>query len=970
MEPPSEDPPRHPLKTVGPAVQVTPADSSITTTAHASGYSVTYFVKNIGTVNSTYTLTCVATGEIGCVSVSPTQATLSPNQQVDVDVTYSTGNESAPTLNKLKLAATGGGVDTGQYSVTIGPSIIQLAATGTLTSTLLTVRRRQPLLIARFVLPSGMSTDTASTVLRWRTSGSSDTVTSLARHNRGLLEWEVDSTHQLSPGGANDSVVIRHCAVTVCTTEVRRVILVNDSTPLFAFTGMPLEALGGGFSSGFGPGVRVSGAEIETAFSAVPYVSMGAARSGGLAYSTRTSYPRALVNVDLELTWPTAANADSIKLTLRDGATPLDSLVFASPNTLCDTGGVKRCRATLEADFAGSSFSVPIRKWLYVDARVRQGSTIKTGTDSVEVTIVDRRGTPYGSGWWPAGLLRVDSAGSDRLLVGANGSVAIFRGNSDSVYVPPLGSFTNLIRTVSGWELQPRGTGARIVFSASGRMLKTVDANGNRDSVVYLGTTDTLSSLVDPMGKTITFTYTSGRLSKITTLSGGAARDVLITISSGPGRLILNKYPFAVSANPLDQDSIQFIYRGYPGTRTNVLTHRIGLIDDTTRIVYDSAFLRRPVQVVLPQVPIETGGSAQPVVSYTAYESRGFDALRSLTAAWVEMKDPNNQWTRSLLNRWGQAVKTWDTLGTIAQSTYTPEGFLQWTQPATVDSNRLTVVFDAHRRPVKSYALRRNGTQLRMDSLVYDALDRVVKLVDPRGQVDSLTYDSHGNVIAQRDAAGNTVRFWYKTDGRLDSLLIPGAQQARRFTYEGTWSNLASIVVEDGSTAATYTYDSYGRMTEGRSKVRVKLTGSSFTWQWRRQRTFFRPGNQVDSTLLERTDNCADPCSSPTGWPSDTTWSRRQRTWLIPDRAGRDSERRNAFDSTTVLYFYDRLGRLKVRRSKIVGGTTADDSMRYDVGGNLRRIRTRRGDTVSTRYDSRNRGTLSVIQGVGHLHKA
>ncbi|MEP7326881.1 MAG: hypothetical protein ABI836_13100 [Gemmatimonadota bacterium] len=140
----------------GPAVQVTPPDSSISITEHAAGYVATYFVKNIGTVNSTYTMTCVVVGQLSCISVSPAQATLSPNQQVDVDITYGTGNQSLPKFNKLKLTATGGGTATGQYSVNIGTSIIQLAATGTLTSTLLTVRRRQPLLIARFMLPSGL----------------------------------------------------------------------------------------------------------------------------------------------------------------------------------------------------------------------------------------------------------------------------------------------------------------------------------------------------------------------------------------------------------------------------------------------------------------------------------------------------------------------------------------------------------------------------------------------------------------------------------------------------------------------------------------------------------------------------------------------------------------------------------------------------------------------------------------------
>jgi RHS repeat-associated protein len=954
-----------PAPLAGPAVQVTPKGTATTATAHATGYVATFIVKNVGTVNSTYTLSCNASGQLSCVSVSPAQVTLSPNQQIDADVTYGTGDQSLPAGNLLRLAATGGGVDTGYYKVTVNGSIVALAATGAMTSTVLTVRRRQPLLIARFTLPVGLTTDTAATVLRWRSAGVADTVTYLSRHNRGLLEWEVDSTHWLTPGGASDSLVVRHCTTTqICTTERRRVLLVNDSTPLLGFTGMPLESWGSAFTSGFGPGLIVSGGEIESGISTPAYVSLGASRAAGLVYSTRTSYPRALVHLDLELTWP-ASVPSTIKLYLKDGGTILDSLIKTTPT--CFTAPVRRCRATLMADFAGTTQPTQ-RKWLQVEAQVTSSGVTKTGTDSVEVVIVDRRATPYGTGWWPAGILQLVAAGTDRLLIAPNGSAAIFRGNGDSVYVPPLGSFTTLTRTAAGWELAPRGSTARMVFNASGRLVVSRDRNGNRDSVVYAGATDTVTTIVDPLGKTMTFTYTSGRLSQIRTLTGGGARDLFVRLDPTTNRLTYARFPYTVAADTALRDTVFFRYLTYPGPQTAVLNRFIGLLRDTTTVLYDSAFRRRPAGVQLPRVPNDALSMVLPVIDYTAYERQGVGAYRSMDSLYVQMEDPRGNWTKSTLNRWGQALRTWDAVGTLSQSAYTPEGFLQWTQPATVDSDRVHLVYDSQRRPVKSYTLRRDGTQLRTDSLIYDQLDRVVKTVDPRGQVDSLTYDANGNVIAQRDAAGNTVRFWYKGDGRVDSMLLPGAPRARRFTYEGTWGNLATVIVEDNSTVAQLFYDAYGRTIENRSKVRVKETGTSFTWQWRRTRSFLRTANTADSVLLERTANCADPCSTPPAWPADTAWSQRQRTWIIPDRAGRDSVRMNAYGDSTVRYFYDKLGRLLVRRAMISKLATADDSLRYDVAGNLRRTRTRRGDTISTRYDSRNRDTLSVIQGVGHLH--
>ncbi len=82
------------------------------------------------------------------------------------------------------------------------------------------------------------------------------------------------------------------------TTKVRYLKLDDSGKPWVSFGGMPLEAQGRVFSAPFGPGLSVSGAEVETGFSVPGYVSMGVGRSVGLVYSTRQSHPRALVNAD------------------------------------------------------------------------------------------------------------------------------------------------------------------------------------------------------------------------------------------------------------------------------------------------------------------------------------------------------------------------------------------------------------------------------------------------------------------------------------------------------------------------------------------------------------------------------------------------------------------------------------------------------------------------------------------------
>ena len=251
-----------------------------------------------------------------------------------------------------------------------------------------------------------------------------------------------------------------------------------------------------------------------------------------LVYSTRQSYPRALVAVDLELTWP-PGTPSQIKLILKDGTTRLDSLVLSSPT--CATGAAWRCRAVLQGDFASGTFPTPTRKWLSVEAQITSGGTTQTGTDSVEVVLVDRRATPYGSGWWPSGYLKLVSAGADRLLVGPSGTVAVYRGNGDSLYLAPPGDFAVLVRTTTGWELRPRGSTAKLVFDGSGRLVKAVDRNGNRDSLAF-GAGDSLLSVTDPVGKVIALAYGAGS-GQLTTITDPGGRQSRVTIDATTNQL-------------------------------------------------------------------------------------------------------------------------------------------------------------------------------------------------------------------------------------------------------------------------------------------------------------------------------------------------------------------------------------------------------------------------------------------------
>jgi RHS repeat-associated protein len=618
---------------------------------------------------------------------------------------------------------------------------------------------------------------------------------------------------------------------------------------------------------------------------------------------------------------------------------------------------------TLQADYSASSQTVA-RKWLTVEATVVTDQA-RTSSDSVEVVVVDRRQSPYGSGWWPAMYTQLVQAGSDRILVSAAGSATIYRGNGDSVYLPPPGAFTGL-SSGSYRELRTRGSGGYIRFDSQGRLSQVTDASGNSETLAYDGTSDRLSWRTDLTGQRDSLLYDGNSL--LTVITGPGGRRDSVTVNPTTHQLTRRRIT-SPSARP---DVVTYGYQAYPGTYTNVLLRRMGTIGDTTRVVYDSTFRRRPVQVVLPRVQDETGASVTPTLSYTAYERQGWGALRSLDSVYVEMKDPLNHWTRSLLNRWAQPLRTWDALGLLGRSGYDPDGLALWSEGKNGDSSRVYTAYDQYRRVVKTY-IERGATSgasvLRLDSLVYDANHRVIQRIDARGQSTYYAYDGAGRPTMVRTPRGtgqDTVRTWYRTNGLVDSTRassVPG--NATRYTYTAA-GNVAMVQGNTGDTLAIRSYDAWGRLVSSVSRAKVDLGWKVASWQWTKDSTVYGVDNVTEATLSIKSQPSANAAWSPNFDPPDTTNSVRAS--VVLDSAGRVTGRVNNRGKQTS-YSYDRLGRVVARRPW-ADSTAVRDSLVYDVAGNVKKVFTRRGITITHAYDSRNRDTLTVIPGVGNVQHA
>lgn len=894
-----------------------------------------------------FNITCSKTGAITCGTISPLTLSLGAGMHDTVRVQYTT---QALTSGTLTLTVSHDGISASPRSGTMtieGPPSLALVLPVLTSGSRAVVANRQP--IIRALLTSPYPVDTTQTVLKWR----GEVVTTKARHGRGVIEWEVDSTRWL---GVGDSALVEVTACATasgCRTVTRWAILPNDTKPILGFSAMPFEAQAGTFSIPFGPGLSVTRAELETGFFIPDYQSMGVLRRAGIVYSTRQSYPRALVPVDLELTWP-AGTPTQIKLRLWDGATKLDSLVLAGPT--CATGVTRRCRAVLQADFAGTTFATPTRKHLKVEALVTSGATTVSNTDSVEIVLVDRRTTPYGSGWWPTSVAQLAVAGNDRLLIGPTGTATIYRGNGDSSYIAPPGIFAALTKVGPTWELRERGSAGKVVFNSQGRQIAAVDHNGNTDSVRYDGA-GKVTAFRDPVGKLTTLAYNGS--SKLLSFTDPGGRVSVVSINSTTHQLTYDSAS-SPAARPMTNT---FVYQTYPGTGTVALTKRVGVLTDTTAVLYDSTFRRRPVQATLPLVRHPTSGSmVTPVLQYTASERRGFGTLVSLDSAYLMLTDARGYWTKALVNRWGQSLRIWDQIGLRSRNFYDPDGLTLWTEGKVADSSRVYTAYDVARRVVKTYIIRAPGDTLRGDSLVYDATHRVIRVVNNRAKISYVTYDAAGNVLVAKNANGDSTRVWYRSDGLVDSVRLPGSSTATvRYTYNPTWKQLGSTTDVAGDTTSWVWYNGVGRVDSTRARLRGD-TLSGFSWS--KSTNWYNSSGQIDSVVSFLG---ASTGAAPPAWPSSSDLIATTRVAWRYDRAGRDSLRINNRGKAS-RYEYDRLGRM-TRRWPWADSALVRDSMVYDLSGNVVALSTRRGYVITANFDARNRDTLRVLPTIGTERK-
>lgn len=483
-----------------------------------------------------------------------------------------------------------------------------------------------------------------------------------------------------------------------------------------------------------------------------------------------------------------------------------------------------------------------------------------------------------------------------------------------------------------------RGNATVVSYDESGNVLAKTDALGNTISFTYDADGNKLSE-TDALGETTSFSYDAqGNLLSRTDPEGNTtsytynARGQELTVTDALGRTVTNTYDS--SGNLLTTtDALGNVTTNTYDARGNVLTTRDALGNTTTRQYDASGNLVRQIDSIGETTFI--------------YDANGNELSRSFIRS-----DESGQPVTV------RTSKTYDAGNRVLAET---DG----------EGHATTYEYDALGRLTAS--TDRNGGRTEYK---YDSRGNREQVIFPDGTYESSTYDEEGNRLTSTDRAGRTTRFEHDALNRLTRTLLPDGSSSRK-EYDAASRVTASIDGRGNRTVQIY--DAAGRMIEvadalghitrhtydanGNRLSTTDALGHVTTFVYdalgRQIRKVFNDGTSIATTYdaLGRKTSETDQAGNTTTYEYDArgnligvTGALGNKTSFGYDQAGNKVAQTDANGHIT-RWAYDNSGRV-VRHTLPLG---MDATFSYDANGNLVSSTDFNGQTTNLLYDVRNR---------------
>ena len=322
---------------------------------------------------------------------------------------------------------------------------------------------------------------------------------------------------------------------------------------------------------------------------------------------------------------------------------------------------------------------------------------------------------------------------------------------------------------------------ARNIYDASGRLIETIDAEGN--SVYFSHNITGREEIVtDKLGRTSLFVYDDAGnvLSQTNPLGETTTRTYdtngnELTVTDPLGNTITNSY----DAN-------------------DNLLETIDALGNTETTTYNAK--QSPTSIS------DKNGNTMSIV-YNAYNSpRSMTTAKGATTTYYYDQFGNK--TQSI-NEYNQTTTyTYDQKIIYPLGAVSSKGnLLKETRP---DGTTITHTYDANSNLLSTTTTTAEGT-VTSTSNTYDAFDRMLSSTDELGNTSTNSYDARGNKVSTTDSQGRTTTYTYNNHNKVTLTTYPD-NTTTSSTYDAM-DNLLSETNQEGETTS-YEYDDADRLTK------------------------------------------------------------------------------------------------------------------------------------------------------------
>ena len=688
--------------------------------------------------------------------------------------------------------------------------------------------------------------------------------------------------------------------------------------------------------------------ELLLAHSMPAFKSLNRDRTFTLLYNGATARVHPIIMADISL-GAGILTPDSVKATVTIGGINRVTRWFSAASL-----STSARRIALGFDAAAAGFSTGVYVYT-LEVSNYYGSTPKPAQVTGDLIVTNRRASPYGAGWAPAGVEQLfpGQRNGAVLLVGGDGSAAVYEGIATNTWLAPIGAFRDTLWYDGSSYYRRELDKTMIFYNGSGLQTRVADRIGNEVQYTYRSSSDPglLSVKIAPVTANKQYLMSYDAYSRIAYITDPANRVLGLTVN-GSGDL----------THARDPGFTTDIVMGYDAD------HR--LKNWTSRRGGRSSFVYYDATALLLRDTMPAPASGPGIRNFTAAQTRGYGAsatgLNFMVASanstvYVDGPRTDEPDVASFsVNKYGAPLVITDAFSNSTIIRYSAAAPLLPDSIWYPNGRSLRFTYDASARTRKSEDLTHSsGTQAVVDyrynynSFAPESPDTIILPFNgSQRDVIKFTYNANGTLAEIKDARDHRTTFEQNTFGQ-DTAVIEQ-------DVPGVWISPGNLATQD--LASYVSYDALGnprstktplghvttitRDTEGRvQSIKAPDTDSvgfrHTPMNWQDTIFQYAPG-RTDTTTLEfdadgnRTKHC-DPRGICRSWTHDLLG----RVLTMTDELGRSEEHRydaagNAKyfrdrNGDTITSLYDRMNRLT---NKYIGQVTADseeDSVRYGV---------------------------------------